>query len=140
MAGRIPATALAEVDAPPAEAAAAQEQARVLAAAPACGLAQLPTLADWLRDGPFTLALASSFFGFYHHAGALQGAFLLLIPASRSSGCLTMFALPAALAEAGIAPARVSGSSSGAIVASLYVRAPAAGASAHHQQRLGNDN
>ena len=74
MAGPIPATALADVDAPPAEAAAAQEEAPTLEAAPECGVTQLPTLADWLRDGPFTLALASSFFGFYHHAGALQGA------------------------------------------------------------------
>ena len=74
MAGPIPATALADVDAPPADAAAAQDEAQALAAAPACAVAQLPTLAEWLRDGPFTLALASSFFGFYHHAGALQGA------------------------------------------------------------------
>ena len=75
MAGPIPATALADVDAPPADAAAAQDEAQTtFAAAPACAVAQLPTLAEWLRDGPFTLALASSFFGFYHHAGALQGA------------------------------------------------------------------
>jgi len=74
MAGPIPATALADVDAPPADAAAARDEAQALAAAPACAVAQLPTLAEWLRDGPFTLALASSFFGFYHHAGALQGA------------------------------------------------------------------
>ena len=32
------------------------------------------SLADWLREGPFALALASSFFGFYAHAGAVQGA------------------------------------------------------------------
>ena len=74
MAGPIPATALA--GAPLAEAAAEEQQARVVEAAPARGVAQLPTLADWLREGPFALALASSFFGFYHHAGALQGALL----------------------------------------------------------------
>ena len=30
------------------------------------------TLAEWLRAKPFTLAMASSFFGFFAHAGALQ--------------------------------------------------------------------
>ena len=30
------------------------------------------TLAEGLARGPFTLALSSSFFGFYAHAGALQ--------------------------------------------------------------------
>ena len=30
------------------------------------------TLAEWLAAGPFTLAMSSSFFGFYAHAGALQ--------------------------------------------------------------------
>ena len=30
------------------------------------------TLAEWLAAGPFTLAMSSSFFGFYAHAGAIQ--------------------------------------------------------------------
>lgn len=30
------------------------------------------TLAEWLAQGPYTLALSSSFFGYYAHAGALQ--------------------------------------------------------------------
>jgi len=30
------------------------------------------TLRDWLRAGPFTLAMSSGFFGFYAHAGFLS--------------------------------------------------------------------
>lgn len=30
------------------------------------------TLRDWLLEGPFTLSLASSFFGFFAHCGVLQ--------------------------------------------------------------------
>jgi hypothetical protein len=33
---------------------------------------QQQTLKEWLCAQPFTLAMASSFFGFYAHAGALQ--------------------------------------------------------------------
>lgn len=55
------------------------------------------TLEEWLRREPFTLAMSSSFFGFLAHAGALR-----------------------ALHEAGLHPARVCGSSSGSIIASLY--------------------
>ena len=55
------------------------------------------TLEEWLRREPFTLAMSSSFFGFFAHAGALR-----------------------ALCEAGLHPARVCGSSSGSIIASLY--------------------
>ena len=55
------------------------------------------TLADWLRKEPFALALSSSFFGFYAHAGALR-----------------------ALHDAGLRPARVCGSSAGSVVAALY--------------------
>jgi hypothetical protein len=34
--------------------------------------AEEQTLAEWLAQGPYTLALSSSFFGYYAHAGALQ--------------------------------------------------------------------
>lgn len=56
-----------------------------------------PTLRAWLREGPFTLAMSSGFFGFYAHAGALS-----------------------AILDAGLAPAALSGSSAGALVTGLY--------------------
>lgn len=56
-----------------------------------------PTLREWLREGPFTLAMSSGFFGFYAHAGALS-----------------------ALLDAGFSPAGLSGSSAGALVTGLY--------------------
>ena len=56
-----------------------------------------PTLRAWLHDGPFTLSMSSGFFGFYVHAGALT-----------------------ALADAGLAPRAVTGSSAGALVTGLY--------------------
>ena len=56
------------------------------------------TLAEWLQLGPYTLALSSSFFGYYAHAGVLQ-----------------------ALEEAGILPAKVCGSSSGSVISTLWV-------------------
>lgn len=55
------------------------------------------TVADYLREGPFTLVLSAGFFGFYAHAGAL-----------------------AAIVEAGLAPARVAGASAGALVGGLH--------------------
>jgi NTE family protein len=55
------------------------------------------TLADWLRDEPFTLTLSSGFFGFFAHTGVLL-----------------------ALEERGISPRRVTGSSAGALVGGLY--------------------
>ena len=55
------------------------------------------TLRDWLRVGPFTLAMSSGFFGFYAHAGFLS-----------------------VLEEEGLLPARVCGSSAGALVAGLW--------------------
>jgi len=55
------------------------------------------TLRDWLRAGPFTLAMSSGFFGFYAHAGFLS-----------------------VLEEEGVLPARVCGSSAGALVAGLW--------------------
>jgi NTE family protein len=52
------------------------------------------TLKSWLVSEPFTLALSSSFFGFFAHAGVV-----------------------AALEEAGVRPAKVSGASAGALIA-----------------------
>jgi NTE family protein len=56
-----------------------------------------PTLRDWLRRSPFTLALSSGFFGFFAHAGALG-----------------------VLEEEGLLPARLCGSSAGALVGGLF--------------------
>lgn len=56
-----------------------------------------PTLRDWLRAGPFTLALSSGFFGFFAHAGVVS-----------------------VLEEEGLLPAAVSGSSAGALVGGLW--------------------
>lgn len=53
----------------------------------------MTTLRVWLAAEPFTLSLSSGFFGFFAHAGML-----------------------AALADAGLAPARITGSSAGALV------------------------
>ena len=55
------------------------------------------TVLDWLKKEPFTLTLGSGFFGFFAHLGVLK-----------------------ALLESGVAPARLTGASSGALVASCY--------------------
>jgi NTE family protein len=55
------------------------------------------TLAQWLGREPFALAMSSGFFGFFAHAGMLM-----------------------ALEERGLAPARVGGSSAGALVAGTW--------------------
>lgn len=55
------------------------------------------TLEDWLREAPFTLTLSAGFFGFFAHAGMV-----------------------AALDERDIAPARLTGSSAGAMVAGAW--------------------
>ena len=55
------------------------------------------TLADWLRAQPFGLTLSSGFFGFFAHAGLL-----------------------AALDDAGLKPAFVSGASAGALAGGLW--------------------
>jgi NTE family protein len=57
----------------------------------------VPTLRDWLRAGPFTLGLSSGFFGFFAHAGVV-----------------------AVLEEEGLRPARVVGSSAGALTGGLW--------------------
>jgi NTE family protein len=54
-------------------------------------------LADWLAEGPFTLAMSSGFFSFYAHTGMLG-----------------------ALASRGHAPSAVSGSSAGALVGGAW--------------------
>ena len=54
-------------------------------------------LAGWLACGPFSLVMSSSFFGFYAHLGVMT-----------------------ALLEAGLRPAKVAGSSAGALVAAAY--------------------
>ena len=56
-----------------------------------------PTLRETLAEAPFGLALSSGFFGFFAHTGVL-----------------------AALLDAGLTPARVSGSSAGALVGGLW--------------------
>ena len=52
------------------------------------------TLREWIREGPFTLALSSSFFGFYAHGGFTH-----------------------ALHDEGLVPWRLTGASAGALVA-----------------------
>jgi NTE family protein len=55
------------------------------------------TLGEWLEEAPFALGLSSGFFGFFAHCGMLM-----------------------ALEEAGLRPARLAGSSAGALVASIW--------------------
>jgi NTE family protein len=55
------------------------------------------TLREWLSSEPFTLAMSSGFFGFFAHAGFM---------------CV--------LEDEGLLPARVCGSSAGALVAGLW--------------------
>jgi NTE family protein len=57
----------------------------------------LPTLRDWLLEAPFTLGLSSGFFGFFAHAGVVS-----------------------VLEEQGLLPARILGSSAGALVGGLW--------------------
>jgi NTE family protein len=56
-----------------------------------------PLLRDWLACAPYTLALSSGFFGFFAHFGCL-----------------------AALEEASLAPAGISGSSAGALAGTVW--------------------
>jgi NTE family protein len=57
----------------------------------------MPTLRDWLSEAPFTLGLSSGFFGFFAHAGVIS-----------------------VLEEEGLRPARIVGSSAGALVGGLW--------------------
>lgn len=61
-------------------------------------------LRAWLERGPFTLALSSSYFGFFAHAGLMQ-----------------------AFEEAGVRPAKLSGSSAGALVGGAWASGMSAG-------------
>jgi NTE family protein len=56
-----------------------------------------PTLAEWLREGPFSLCMSSGFFSFFAHAGLLG-----------------------VLIDEGFLPERVSGSSAGALVTGAW--------------------
>jgi NTE family protein len=60
-------------------------------------MSEQATLREWLEVEPFALCMSSGFFGFFAHAGALK-----------------------ALEEAGLEPARVAGSSAGALVAGMW--------------------
>ncbi|HZW88133.1 MAG TPA: patatin-like phospholipase family protein [Myxococcaceae bacterium] len=55
------------------------------------------TLRDWLAEKPFTLVMSSGFFGFFAHAGMVS-----------------------VLEEEGLRPARIAGSSAGALVGALW--------------------
>jgi NTE family protein len=57
----------------------------------------MPTLREWLRERPFTLVMSSGFFGFFAHAGVVS-----------------------VLEEEGLRPARITGSSAGALVGALW--------------------
>ena len=59
--------------------------------------AAVSSLRDWLREAPFTLGLSSGFFGFFAHAGVVS-----------------------VLEEEGLFPARVVGSSAGALTGGLW--------------------
>ena len=56
-----------------------------------------PTLRGWLSSAPFTLAMSSGFFGFFAHAGVLS-----------------------VLEDEGLVPARVCGSSAGALAVGMW--------------------
>lgn len=72
-----------------------------------------PTLREWLEEGPFDLALSSGFFGFFAHAGVMT-----------------------VLEDAGLTPARLSGSSAGALVGGLWAAGVDARAQAEELHRL----
>jgi len=59
--------------------------------------ASMPTLRDWLAEKPFTLVMSSGFFGFYAHTGVVT-----------------------VLEEQGLTPARIAGTSAGALVGALW--------------------
>ncbi len=67
-----------------------------------------PRLREWLAEAPFSLALSAGFFGFFAHAGFVS-----------------------ALEDASLTPARVTGSSAGALIGGLW----ASGASAASIER-----
>jgi NTE family protein len=70
---------------------------RLCAAAALSHAAGMLTLRDWLSSAPFTLAMSSGFFGFFAHAGLMS-----------------------VLEEESLLPARICGSSAGALVGGLW--------------------
>ncbi len=60
-------------------------------------LEPVPTLREWLREGPFALAMSSGFFGFFAHAGVVS-----------------------VLEAEGLLPTEATGSSAGALVTGLW--------------------
>lgn len=60
-------------------------------------MTRAPTLRAWLAEGPFALGMSSGFFGFFAHCGVLT-----------------------VLEEEGLLPARVAGSSAGALVTGAW--------------------
>ncbi|MDQ3035554.1 MAG: patatin-like phospholipase family protein [Myxococcota bacterium] len=75
--------------------------------------AAAPSLREWLREEPFTLAMSSGFFGFFAHAGVLS-----------------------VLEDEGLLPSRVSGSSAGALVAGAWAAGVDADVLAHELEAL----
>ncbi len=61
------------------------------------------TLAEWLDEGPYSLALSSGFFGFFAHAGML-GALLAEAPGPTHASGASAGALVAAAYGGGVAP------------------------------------
>lgn len=57
----------------------------------------IKTLREWLREGPFSLAMSSGFFGFFAHCGVMT-----------------------VLEDEGLLPVRLTGSSAGALVAGSW--------------------
>ena len=92
------------------------------------------SLLEWLKAGPFTLALCSSFFGYYAHTGGRRSAHTfesvhsmhaLIKWCSARSSYFVRVASPGvlqALEEAGIMPAKLCGSSSGSVISVLWAR------------------
>lgn len=73
----------------------------------------MTTLAEWLAERPFGLAMSSGFFSFYAHTGMLS-----------------------ALLDRGLVPAHVAGSSAGAMVAGMWAAGLAPAQLADELQRL----
>lgn len=76
-------------------------------------LEEKTTLADWLARAPFALTMSSGFFSFYAHTGFLT-----------------------ALEDAGLSPARISGSSAGALVGAAWAAGVDASRLAGELERL----
>lgn len=73
----------------------------------------VPTLREWLREGPFALAMSSGFFGFFAHAGVVS-----------------------VLEAEGLFPTESAGSSAGALVTGLWSAGVDADTLRHELSRL----